>query len=931
MSKVMVGKNTLIVIILAACLVCCAVSVGISALVVNSGVNTVTGEKGDAGAAGATGSTGATGPTGATGTTGATGSTGPAGTSGSNGATWYSGAGQPTATIGATGDYYLDTTANAIYRKDAVGTWIKQTNLQLNNKAGYDSGWVSLNSLAGQNFTFAHNLNTTNLQIQIQGKDASGNIHQKYLGLSSNTVQGWNQTISETDNYIGLSMTATSDGGYIISGIKIKNLYSSEANVFLLKIDDYGYEDWCQTYDLSYYDESYAVVQTSDDGYAVTGYSAPFNGNGYAFLMKTDSAGTMEWNTTLGEIESIGDTIVQTSDGGYAIVGQKDAEVCMIKTYGNGTLQWINTYGGNTGHAVIQTSDNGYAIVGSEYGSNDINHGYLVKVNANGAMQWNKTIGANSTQQYCYSVSSTSDGGYILAGNSYPDSSYLTAVYLAKTSADGTLEWNKTYVGEDSQYGVSVLEATSGGYVVGGYAYVSTEENQVDYLLLKTAADGTLQWNNTYNNVQYDRARMMVAASDGGYAMVGYSMNEDDTNYRTFVVKTLSNGTLDWSQTYGGSSRQYAYSAVATSDGGYAITGYTRPSVSYRTDVYLIKTAADGTLSWTKAYDLGVESRGYSVIQTSDGGYAISGIADSMVVLLKADVNGTLLWSKTFNLTDSDAYGYSVRQTSDGGYAIAGYAYEDTVNYTSDICLIKTDKNGALQWNYTYGGSGNQMAYSMVLTPNGEYVIAGSYNTDGISSAMLLKVDANGVEKWMKVYNTTDDSYGQSLVATPDGGYAIAGYAYMDSTYTADVYLIKTDANGTMQWNQTYGGAGYDYGYSIVTTPEGGYAIGGYTESLVSYSYDFMLVKVSSNGTLQWTKTWDGGDSERARALVASKDGSFVLVGYNSAYQVILYKATVTLEQGLANVATTNNTITVYRGLDDNYWQYVRIQIWRAD
>ena len=931
MSKVIVQKNTLIVIILVACLVCCVVSVGVSTLVVNSSVNPATGSQGEKGDKGDTGASGAAGPTGVTGQTGDTGSTGATGASGTNGATWYSGAGQPSTAIGATGDYYLDTAANAIFRKDITGIWIKQTNLQLNNKADYDSGWVNINSLAGQNFTLAHNLNTTNLQMQIQGRDISGNIHQKYLGLSSNTVQGWNQTISETDNYIGLSMVATSDGGYVISGITLKNLYGSEANVFLLKIDEYGYEDWCQTYDLNYYDEAYAVVQTADDGYAITGYSGPFAGDGNVFLMKTDSAGTMEWNTTLGEIESIGDTMIQTSDGGYAIVGQKDAEACIIKTYENGTLQWINTYGGSTGYGIIQTSDNGYAVAGSCYSNGYMTHGYLVKIAANGAMQWNKTIGANSTEQYCYSISSTSDGGYILAGNSYPDTSYITAVYLAKTSADGTLEWNKTYVGEDSQYGYSVVEATSGGYVVGGYAYTYNEENQVDYLLLKTAADGTLEWNNTYNNAQYDRARIMVAAIDGGYAMVGYSMNEDDTYYKTFVVKTLSNGTLDWSQTYGGSSRQYAYSAVTTTDGGYAITGYIRPSVSYSTNVYLIKTAADGALSWTKTYVIGLESRGYSVIQTSDGGYAISGIADSMVFLLKADVNGTLQWSKTFNLTNSDAYGYSLRQTSDGGYAIAGYAYEDMVNYSSDIILLKADKNGTLQWNYTYGGSGNQMAYSMVLTPNGEYVIAGTSNTNGASSPMLLKVDANGVEKWMKVYNSTDDSYGQSLVATPDGGYAIAGYAYLDTTYTADVYLIKTDANGTMQWNQTYGGTSYDYGYSIVTTPEGGYAIGGYTESLTSYSYDFLLVKVSSNGTLQWTKTWDGGDSERARALVASKDGSFVLAGYDSNYNIILYKATVNLELGLANVATTNNTITVYRGNDDSIWQYVRIQIWKAD
>ncbi|MGE5555901.1 MAG: hypothetical protein ACM3UY_06535 [Methanocella sp.] len=252
-------------------------------------------------------------------------------------------------------------------------------------------------------------------------------------------------------------------------------------------------------------------------------------------------------------------------------------------------------------------------------------------------------------------------------------------------------------------------------------------------------------------------------------------MDEDYAYYETFIVKTLSNGEVDWSQTYGGSNSLRAYSAVETSDGGYAITGYTRSSLSYTSYVCLIKTSADGTLSWIKTYEIGEIARGYSVIQTSDGGYAITGYSDYNAVLLKTDVNGTLLWSKTFSLNDYDSDGYSVRQTSDGGYAIAGY-----------------------------------------------------------------------------------------------------------------------------------------------------------TESMLDYSYDFLLVKVSNNGTLQWTKTWDGGESERARAPVASQDGSFVLAGYNR-NQIILYKATVTLEVGLANIATTNNTITVYRGIDDSYWQYVRIQIWKAD
>lgn len=933
MSKVMVGRNTLIAIILVACLVCCVVSVGVSTLVVNSGANTATGpqgEKGDKGDAGAVGLTGATGQAGATGSTGVTGATG---ASGANGATWYSGAGQPAAALGATGDYYLDTLTNAIYRKDVTGTWIRQTNMQLNNKADYDSGWVNINSLAGQNLTLAHNLNTTNLQIQIQGKDANGNIHQKYLGLAPTTVQGWNQTYSETDGYIGFSIAATTDGGYIITGPMIYDVYSEASEVFLLKVDSGGYQQWCRTFNFSTSEIAYAVIQTSDGGYAITGYTyASLTDSQHIFLLKTYENGTLQWNTTFGNIDASGFALIQTKDGGYAITGQKGIVTYILKTYPNGTQQWLNTYGGSIGYSIIQTADNGFAVAGCvDDAQQYITHAYLVKIDANGAMQWNKTIGTNADEQYFYSIIATSDGGYVMAGNTYGSSDYTSNAYLTKTTSDGTLVWNKTYSGTDSRFAYSVVEAASGGYVMAGYGYSFASDDQSDFVLMKTAADGTLEWNKTYSNTEYDLAKAMVVSSDGGYAIVGYSYNTNSAQeyHSIFLVKTYSNGTLAWTETYGGSNKEYGYSVVATSDGGYAIAGYTREPLGYDSSVYLVKTASDGTLSWSKEYDCGVEtSRGYALIQTSDGGYAITGIGDANALLLKTDVNGTLQWSKTFSVGEYDSYGYSVRQTSDGGYAIAGYT---SVNDSNDVFIIKTDKNGAVQWNQTYGGSGDQIAFSMILTANGDYVIAGASETSTSISAMLLKVSANGTTQWTRVYNATDNSYGYSVVATAEGGYAIAGYTYSDVTDTPDVYLIKTDANGVMQWNQTYGGSNYEFGYGLTITADGGYAIAGYTQSMTTRSYDMLLVKTSSNGTYEWTKTFDGGSYERARAIVASPDGSFVLAGYDSNYNIILYKATVNLELGLANVATTNNTITVYRGIDDSIWQYVRIQIWKAD
>ena len=252
--------------------------------------------------------------------------------------------------------------------------------------------------------------------------------------------------------------------------------------------------------------------------------------------------------------------------------------------------------------------------------------------------------------------------------------------------------------------------------------------------------------------------------------------------------------------------------------------------------------------------------------------------------------------------------------------------------------MVKTDANGTLQWSKTYGGTDDELAYSMVITSDGGYAMAGmTYSsTTETSDLLLLKTYANGTLQWSQIYNSTYDEYGYSLAATLDGGYAIAGMTYSPITYSGDVYLLKTDANGAMQWNQTYGGTSNDYGYSLIATGDGGYAIGGYTQSLTTRSYDMLLVKASSNGTLEWSKTYGGTESERGRALVATSDGGYAIAGYayseaTNSYDVIVVKTEIMIEVGLARISTGMNTLTLYRGADDPYWQYVKVQIWKAD
>ncbi len=739
-------------------------------------------------------------------------------------------------------------------------------------------------------------------------------------------------------------MQATDDGGFILTGASLENLFSVHADLFLLKLDSDGYADWYQTYNLLEEGVGYSVIQTADGGYAVTGVTAPATGNEQSvFLLKTNETGAMQWYNTYGD-DSSGYSVIQTSDGGYAIAGETylddDYQMWVVKTSSDGTLEWDSTYDGNQGESILQTGDGGFAIAGSITNETTWNsHVFLVKTNDAGVMLWNETYGAEGDDQYCGSLIATSDGGFAIAGYTYESPTWQASVYLVKTTSDGTLQWNQTYRDTGDQLAHAVFEATSGGYVIAGSA--ASLSGDSDMLLLKTFANGTFDWRQTYSNTEYDTAITVAATDDGGYALAGYSLSESQDTGVIFFVITTSDGNLDFDQIFGGSNRDYGYSVVATSDGGFAIVGYTiQPLLGY-SNVYLVKTLADGTLNWSKTYNFSDSSRGYYVIQTSDGGYAITGYVDTDfgyydVLLLKTYSNGTLQWSKTFDIAGDDDFGYVVRQTPDGGFAVAGYSYVEVNSaWSTDAFLIKTDANGNLQWNQTYGGLDYEYVFSMVVTSDGGYALAGHIE-DQNNNVMLIKTYPNGTMAWTQFYNATESSYCYSIAATSDGGYALAGLIFSDSTYSADAYLIKTYSNGTVAWNQTYGGANDEYGYSVLVSGDGGYVIGGYTLSSATHSYDLLLLKASSDGTLEWIQTFGGAGPERGRSIAATADGGYVIAGYGissaiGSYDVCLVKPAITNELGLARVSTTGTTITVYRGEDDSYWQYVRIQIWKAD
>jgi hypothetical protein len=336
-----------------------------------------------------------------------------------------------------------------------------------------------------------------------------------------------------------------------------------------------------------------------------------------------------------------------------------------------------------------------------------------------------------------------------------------------------------------------------------------------------------------------------------------------------------------FAKTYGGEIYDRFYSVQQTSDGGYIVAGVTHSFSSGGYDIFLIKTDANGNIIWAKTYGEISNEKAFSVQQTSDGGYIVTGVTDYFsavigdIFLIKTDANGNVIWAKTYGGTNTDS-AFSVQQTSDGGYIVAGWTSSFGAG-GRDIFLIKTDASGNVEWAKTYGGTYWDEAYSVQQASDGGYIVAGwTYSWDGI---LLIKTDANGDVQWAKTYGGTGSDIASSVQQTSDGGYIVAGHTNSFGAGYYDIFLIKTDASGNVQWAKTYGGTYSDYASSVQQTSDGGYIVAGTTRSFGAYWYNIFLIKTDANGNVQWAKTYGETDGDEAYYARQTSDGGYIVAG----------------------------------------------------
>ncbi len=381
-----------------------------------------------------------------------------------------------------------------------------------------------------------------------------------------------------------------------------------------------------------------------------------------------------------------------------------------------------------------------------------------------------------------------------------------------------SLNWNRSFGGSGLDAGNSIIHASDGGYIVAGSTGsndgdVYDNHGRTDYLITKLNNNGDPEWQRCYGGSQEDEANSIIKTYDNGYVVAGYSGSDDGDvsgnqgSYDYWIVKFDEWGNMEWQKSLGGSDNDIAYSIVQTTDAGYVVAGRTYSGdgdVSGNhggEDIWIVKLDRYGNLEWQKCFGGSSNERANSIIQTSDGGYAIAGYSNSNdsdvsgnhgdydYWILKLDNGGNLEWQKCYGGSNMEK-ARSIIQSYDGGYAIAGYANSNDGDVSgnhgySDYWILKLSNIGDLEWQKCFGGSYPDEANSIIQLSNGEYSVAGvTYSANGDVSGnhgngdyWILKLDQTGELELQKCFGGSNLDYGKSIIRSIDGRYTVTGYS----------------------------------------------------------------------------------------------------------------------------------------------------------
>ncbi len=390
---------------------------------------------------------------------------------------------------------------------------------------------------------------------------------------------------------------------------------------------------------------------------------------------------------------------------------------------------------------------------------------------------------------------------------------------------------------------------------------------------------GETSWVKSYGGTGAETARSVISTTDGGYAILGFSDSTDgDLSGKAlpvndyWLLKLNGEGSLEWSKTFGGSKDDQGQVVIQTADGGFMLTGYAMSDDGDGSnnegfhDNWLLKLDAVGTIEWERSYGFSGHDHSYDVVQTADGGYFFIGFLD---------------------VTAARADGFTEKETSLTRHGVG------------EFWGTKLDAEGNIEWRRYFGGTNNDRAHAVVQSADGGFVMTGfSESADfdisdsrGSYDFWVLKIDAEGTLVWERSFGGSGIEISYDIVKTPDNAYAIVGNTFSTDTDISknngesDVWLVKLDDQGNLLWENTYGGSGFDAAHSVQISRDGGFIITGNSKSNdkdADHNHgenDFWLLKTNADGGLVWQKSFGGSGLDFGFDAVENTDGSIVLVG----------------------------------------------------
>ncbi len=636
-------------------------------------------------------------------------------------------------------------------------------------------------------------------------------------------------------------------------------------------------------------------------------------------------AAQITFQKTIG-ISGAGYSVRQTTDGGYIIAGHTTdtsisaggTDAILIKTNSSGSTMWIKTYGGalnDFGESVRQTADSGYILIGTTEsfgaGTDDF---YLIKTNPNGDTLWTKSYGGTNLERG-YSVHQTNDGGYVLLGTTFGSfGAGLEDVYLIKTDSIGDTLWTKTYGGTLSDYGYSIQLTSDGGYIITGRTRSFSSGVNFDVYLIKTDSVGDTLWTKSFGGGFNDLGTSVQQTVDGGYMVAGETNNFGAGGRDFYLIKTDAFGDTLWTKTYGGVDDEYLHEIQQTQDGGYIIAGRTNGFGAGSADVYLIKTDPNGDTLWTRVYGGASPDLGYSVQQTIDGGYIISGYGFGEVYLIKTDSNGN---SGCNQFSTGTTVGGTSTQLSSGAIVGSGGSVNNTstivnspVIIDSVLCFfscslslsitgndascnsscdgsatVSVTVGGTAPYSYQWNDPGNQTDSMATGLCAGTYTITvtDSAGCTAVDSVIINEPLVNMIT-FQKTFGGSNSELIYSVRQTSDGGYIAAGYTMSFGAGAWDAYLVRMNSAGAILWSKTFGGIDNDFFLSVQQTLDGGFIALGHTENFGAGGEDIFLIKTDTLGVTIWTKTYGGAGPERGFCINQTVDGGYIISGMTASF-----------------------------------------------